>query len=205
MRTAWLGLALLAAAAPAVADQALTPKALAELVQCASFERYQALQPALLDVVFDKGPAWIRKNEKASSLGVYVYDLQQPIRVFGVEAKQLALHQEFVSVPLPTGWKLADAAAKLQLKRVPVKAAEQHYRFVGGDGPMLSAYEMPANPMAALLGAPQGEPLRYLGCSYNGASEETFLSVAAQADEMMQKARGDMERMLRDAAKPSED
>ncbi|UGA36013.1 hypothetical protein JOS77_15670 [Chromobacterium haemolyticum] len=78
---AWLSLVLLAAAAPAVADKPLTPKALAELVQCASFERYQALQPALLDVVFDKGPAWIRKNEKASSLGVYVYDLQQPIRV----------------------------------------------------------------------------------------------------------------------------
>ncbi|AXT44958.1 MULTISPECIES: hypothetical protein [Chromobacterium] len=202
---AWLSMALLAATAPALADEALTPQALEELVQCASFERYQALQPALLDVVFDKGPDWIRKNERASTLGVYAYDLKRPIRVFGAETTRLALHKEYVSVPLPSGWTMAEAASRLRLKRAPIKAAEQHYRFVGNDGPMLSAYEMPANPLAALLGAPQGEPLRYLGCSYNGASEETFLSVAAQADEMMQKARGDMERMLRDVAKPSED
>ncbi|KMN37423.1 hypothetical protein VI26_03190 [Chromobacterium sp. LK1] len=202
---AWLSLALLAATASAAADEALTPQALEELVQCASFERYQALQPALLDVVFDKGPAWIRKSEQASSLGVYVYDLQRPIRVFGVETTRLALHKEFVSVPLPSAWTMAEAASRLRLKRAPIRATEQYYRFVGNDGPMLSAYQMPANPMAALLGAPQDEPLRYLGCSYNGAGEEAFLAVAAQADEMMEKARGDMARILRDTAKPSED
>lgn len=203
---AWLSLALLAATASAAADEALTPQALEELVQCASFERYQALQPALLDVVFDKGPDWIRKNEQASTLGVYAYDLKRPIRVFDAETTRLALHKEFVSVPLPSAWTMAEAASRLRLKRAPIRATEQYYRFVGAGGPMLSVYEMSANPLAALLGAPQqGEALRYLGCSYNGADEPTFLSVAAQADEMMQTARSGMERMLRDAAKPSED
>ena len=75
---------------------------------------------------------------------------------------------------------MAEAASRLRLKRAPIRATEQYYRFVGNDGPMLSAYQMPANPMAALLGAPQDEPLRYLGCSYNGAGEEAFLAVAAR-------------------------
>lgn len=204
MKLRWLSLLWLAA--PVLAGDALTPQTLAELVSCTSFERYQALQPALLDVVFDKGPDWIRKNTAASQLGVYVYDLTTPITVFGQPVRRLALHKEFVSVPLADGETLAAAAKRLSLKRAPIAVTEQYYRFTGEAGPMLSAYEIAANPLALLLGVPDKTPAqRYLGCTYQPTDEATFLQVARQADAMMQQARHDMDRMMRDEPSPTKD
>ncbi|OWY40837.1 hypothetical protein CEK28_00760 [Xenophilus sp. AP218F] len=206
MKAVWLGLACLAAAGSVAANEALTPRNVAELVQCASWERYQALQPALFDLAIDQGPGWMRKNEEASALGLYVYDLDQPLRVFGREFRQLALHKQFVAVPLSGEAPVSGLAASQGMARAPTQGQEQYYRFVGQDGPMLSAYWMSSNPLAAWLGDDeQAKMLPFAGCSYTVASEEEFIAAALQSGDRMKKARAGMEKMMREASQSTED
>lgn len=178
-------------------DAQLTPELIRKTVTCESTARLGPFFPLTLG---QATPTWMTKNAKDSTLGLNVYDLQQPIDVLGQPRNQFAMHQQWASVVLPASADLPAMAASLKLKRAPYGSARQYYRFLGKEGPMLSVYELLENPFEA-IGKTDLSQLKkkvMLGCNYTPITEQQFLDAAREADalvkEMASQMRGGTEQ-----------
>lgn len=175
-------------------DPPLTRDELVGLIDCSNRDAYGKM-PA---IAIGEAPAWMRRNETASSLSTYVYDLDRPIEVFGKARHQVVLYKGFVAVPLGDEEDVQHVVQTQALKRAPGRITRQYYRFMDPEvGPMLSVFELAVDPFSMLLG---GDETRfvYAGCTDALTDEEGFVELATQADDLLRQMRGEVETLLPD-------
>lgn len=196
MATALLlsGAGVVSAEPEASDDTPLTREELVGLIDCSNRDAYEKM----LYIAIGEAPAWMPRNEEASSLSTYVYDLDKPIEVFGKPRRQVILYKEFVAVPLDDEEDIRQVVQAQSLKRAPIKITRQYYRFIDPDvGPMLSVFELAVDPFAMLLGG-DSERLTYAGCTNALTDEQGFLALAKEADDLMRQMRGEVDTLLPD-------
>lgn len=183
----------------------LTKAELVGLIECSNHTPYDKL----FDIVMGDAPEWLSKNAAESGLSTYVYDLDEPLDVFGKPRRQVMLYKQFVAVPLDDEDDALAVIERHGLKQVPIQATQQHYRFIDPvEGPMLSVFSLSSAPFAMLLGIEDGEdvsaPTRYAGCTPAAAGEDAFLEMAMQGDRMLLEMQRGMDDLFRNYADASE-
>lgn len=180
----------------------LTPQALEDALSCRSHEALNLFATALF--LEAKPPSWMHETENGKEaegmIGLFAYNLSKPAALFGQPVTTVYFMGDWVVTLLPRD--RADAFISAQLmKRAPIKAAEQYYRFIDPEnGPMLGAFEPTGGSTAAILARAFGAepaplpPAEYLfvGCNYTSVSEADFLDVARQSELILGKAAGDI-------------
>ncbi len=181
---------------------ALTPELLGDALSCRSRDALWAFADALF--LDPKPPAWMREvtDDKATKgmLGIAGYRLVTPISLLGQRVDRVYFLNDWIVTLWPR--KVAEAFVAAQgMKRAPVAATEQYYRFLDpNSGPMLGAFAPTGHATAAMLaqafGAktpppPPADSL-FVGCNYASASEAAFLSLARRASGMAADASRDV-------------
>ncbi len=176
-------------------DTPLNAQTLQAMIEC----RDNGERAGLMDLVMLSGElSWIKRNTDDSSAGMYGYTLKKPLVIFGQPYQQVVLHKDFVSVVLPKNTDIAVLAKQHRLTAIPSTRFKQYYRFINPKtGPMLSVYQLPDDPMAALLGKPASTTTNYLGCNYTQVTEQEFKKAALQADQQLKNIDKDMQKLLK--------
>ncbi|WP_433908949.1 hypothetical protein [Sphingomonas yabuuchiae] len=187
--------------APAKSDApvALTPELLSNALSCRSRDALYAFADALF--LDPRPPAWMREmtDDKATK-GIAGYRLATPALLSGRQVDRVYFLNDWIVTLWPR--KVAEAFIAAQaMKRAPIAATEQYYRFLDPDsGPMLGAFAPTGHATAAMLARAFGAKVPpppppdslFVGCNYTSASEAEFLSLARRASGMAADAGQDV-------------
>lgn len=190
--------------APAKSDApvALTPELLSNALSCRSRDALYAFADALF--LDPRPPAWMREmtDDKATKgmVGIAGYRLATPVLLSGRQVDRVYFLNDWIVTLWPR--KVAEAFIAAQaMKRAPIAATEQYYRFLDPDsGPMLGAFAPTGHATAAMLARAFGAKVPppppadslFVGCNYTSASEAEFLSLARRASGMAADAGQDV-------------
>jgi hypothetical protein len=179
----------------------LTPAILKQLLECRGSAADLFSYAGTL--FSDQPPGWLKEihaNGHSGMMGLWTYQLAQPIDIFGHSIDKISFMNNWVVAELSR-----DAALSLvqqqHMERVPIHSTEQYFHFVDDEGgPMLGAFAPTDDALDMAFGAtPKADEENktlFVGCNYSVVSKTDFLDAAKHADGMLRKSANDLKHML---------
>ena len=186
----------------------LTPEAMGDALSCRSSEAAANFTWTIFGE--NNPPTWMHELQNATELegmvGIVGYQLDDPVYMLGEPVDKVYFVSNWIVTLMPRE-QATSFIESYEMERAPYVSAEQYYRFLDPDtGPMLGAFaptgDSVADAFAKALGAEvperkEAESL-FVGCNYAVASEQEFLDMAKQADEIMENMSQEMGEMLKE-------